>query len=731
MLRLCLLPFVSLALLAQGPSPVLSPAPTAPAQILVSVPFHGVWIDDAPASDGRLWCRADRYKMSFGADGASYVPLLGWRAPRNFPLSFHLAGTAPVAPERRGDGFVFRHSGMQERWDLRPEGAEQSFELQDRPAGGVLRVEVATVLQFTGADGKGLHFAAEGWGEVVYGNAVAIQPDGLRLDLHTTFAEGSIRIELPAGASYPLVVDPFVTTIGVASNEVADNRNPDVAYDAASDIWCVAMEERVSALDTDIKVRRYTGAGVLLDTDFFESSGTIADLPAVASAGNSQQQNGPGTFCVVWRERSADIVARRCGATAASPVGPVTLYQALLVVTDHAQRPDIAGSRSGNFIVVYVVESSITPPMIMCAKFSQVVGSPQTVLLATTTGCITPHVADALPPNEHWAIAWNHQVVNCLGGDVLLAVVNQQLGVELPPTTVAGSILDDDRHVDVAWNGSVGLVVWDRDQGSHHDIFGQAFERTPSGYSLLGGNRNLTTLEPGITVTEDQQKPVIATDGTRFVVAYMEGSTPKPVCATFAVNGSVIECHEGHVPIATANLDHDDMGIAAMGSSGGALTRYFVVTDERDGLNDYDVQGLFYDGRQTGSFFTTIGTGCAPIAAVQPQLTATGSSDLGHGFTVTMSGHRALPFVLAGAPLSPTQLLCTFQIIRQCRQGVQMPLLLSSFGPSLQVNVPPAVGLVGMTVAFQGIDVLATGACGTNVFGAAFSVTDTIQATIR
>ena len=30
-----------------------------------------------------------------------------------------------------------------------------------------------------------------------------------------------------------------------------------------------------------------------------------------------------------------------------------------------------------------------------------------------------------------------------------------------------------------------------------------------------------------------------------------------------------------------------------MGTSGGALTRYFVVTDERDGLNDYDVQGLF------------------------------------------------------------------------------------------------------------------------------------------
>jgi hypothetical protein len=38
---------------------------------------------------------------------------------------------------------------------------------------------------------------------------------------------------------------------------------------------------------------------------------------------------------------------------------------------------------------------------------------------------------------------------------------------------------------------------------------------------------------------------------------------------------------------------------------------------------------------------------------------------------------------------------------------------------------------VGLPLAFQGIDLLATGVCGANLFGAAFAVTDTIQATIR
>jgi len=53
------------------------------------------------------------------------------------------------------------------------------------------------------------------------------------------------------------------------------------------------------------------------------------------------------------------------------------------------------------------------------------------------------------------------------------------------------------------------------------------------------------------------------------------------------------------------------------------------------------------------------------------------------------------------------------------------------FGTQLQVSVPRVVPLVGLPLAFQGIDLLATGVCGANLFGAAFAVTDTIQATIR
>ena len=100
MLRFLLLPFVPAALLAQGPSPRHVPeAPVPPAAILASAPFHGVWIDHDAARDGRVWCRGDRYKMSFGADGAQYLPL----------FSSH-------TPGHRQDGWNVEHYGAFHDW---------------------------------------------------------------------------------------------------------------------------------------------------------------------------------------------------------------------------------------------------------------------------------------------------------------------------------------------------------------------------------------------------------------------------------------------------------------------------------------------------------------------------------------------------------------------------------------------------------------------------------------
>lgn len=705
------------ALIAQAvPSPVRPQDP--PPQILATTQFHGVHIDQDRHADGGFWARGDRYKMRFAADGAQYLPLFSSRTPRHYPL--HFRSEANVEPVLHANGCSFDRGDVVERWDLRPEGAEQSFVLRRRPAGDVLELPVATDLPFGGNGPQGLRFVAEGWGEVAYGQAFAIGADGARTALPTAWTGAAIRIELPADARYPLTVDPFVATIGVASNETFDNRNPDVAFEDQSGRWAVIMEERVSAFDTDIKVRRFDAAGVLLDTDYFESGTATATEPAIAAANSISV---PSTFMSVWLEGTT-CISRRIGAINASPNARVT-------VDSDVQRPDIAGSTMGRYAITYCVDDAITLPQLTTLVVTDTGSFLGRLSHGSFSGCIRPRIAEMQPNLQHWPITFSDQLSGCLAGDVKFLAINQNNGVEATITTIAGAVGDDDRNVDIAWNGTHGLVVWDRDMGSHHDIFGQVFTRTAAGYQMVGTVRNLTAMEPGITVSNDQQKPVVACDGVRFAVCYMEGSTPKPVCATFAVVNGLLVCHEGHVPIATANLDHDDHGIAAMGTTGGPTTRYFVVTDERDGSNDYDVQGLFYDGRQTGTMFTTVGTGCTPTGFAQPQLTVSGGSDLGNTFTLQIGGHRGLPFVMASSPLSPAPLLCFAGLLNQCRQGVALPLILAQFGTTLPVLVPTNTALVGATLAFQGLDLNATGACGTALLGLPFVVTDTVQATVR
>lgn len=731
MLRSLLVVAVAGALVAQAPAPVPTSTPTPPPRILVSAPFDGVFVDDEPARDGRFWARGPQYKMSFGADGAAFLPLFRSDAPRHWPVAFRLPGRGDVTPVMHETGAILAAPGfpIEEHWELRPAGAEQTFLLRTPPQGNVLELQLQSDLPYGGHDAQGHHFVVEGFGEVVYGDAFAVGAGGEKALLQSTFAAGTLRIELPANASYPLVVDPFVATIGVASNESFDNRDPDVAFDASTNRWCVVMTERVSALDTDLKVRRFDQNGVLLDTDYFESSSAVVAQPSIAASTNVTTSSGG--FLVAWQEAGNDIIARRLLATASAPQAVLTVYDGVLIGGNFGQRPDVAGSPDGSFLIVFVEEFATGFPGLTYRGVLQSGSLTASHNFGLFTGCITPKVADMRGSLQHWPIAWADQASGCLAGDVKFAAVNLNLGVEAPPTVIAGAVLDDDRHVDLAWDGTQGLIVWDRDMGLHHDVFGQAFTRTAAGYQTVGAIRNLSALEPGITLSGDQVEPVVATDGVRYAVSYLEGNDHNPFCATFAIVNNTIVCHEGHVAIATAAIEHDDHAIAAMGTTGGSTTRYFVVTDERDGLNDYDVQGLFYDGRHSGAMFTTVGTGCIPIGGSEPQIAVSGGSDLGNTFTLQLSGTVGLPFVIAGIPQTPAPVLCSYLVIRRCSQGVLSPFLATTFGPSLSVTVPRSVGFVGMDLAFQGLDLLSTGACPASLFGAAFAVTDTVVASIR
>ncbi|MCA8948451.1 MAG: hypothetical protein KDE27_03055, partial [Planctomycetes bacterium] len=667
-------------------------------------------------------------KIGFGRAGAMLVPLLGHGCSRSYPISFRLVGADDADVERHGDRFVIHHrglhTGIEERWDLTPDQVEQSFVLAAAPAADELRIGAATDLTFAGHGSDGLVFRGEGEGRVLYGDAVAIEADGRRTTLSTRFDAGVIRIGVPQGLTYPLVVDPVVAVVDVALDEVADNKNPDVAHHVAGNTWAVVMEERVSTLDTDVKVRRFDAAGNVTDTDFLELGSAIADHPVIACA------QGTGTFVSVWEEGLFDLMGRPLGAANASPGGVNVVQAGTPALGLTVTQPAIAGSEFDKCLVTYVENAPATVPFLMFETLNNAaVGSNRTTL-TSSAGCLSAAVAENRAPSHEWVVAITDQILGCGAGDIQFIVVDLQGAITHPLTTVTGALLDDDRRADVAWNGSEGLIVWDRDQGSYRDIMGRIVRRTAAGYGFVGGERNLSQLEPGTTASVDRYAPRVATDGVRFVYCYEEGSNGNIFAASVGRSGTALLFHEGHMPVMTNGQDHDGRDIEARMSGVTTQSRFFVVADERDGINDHDVGGVLFDGLAAGSTLAAVQTGCQPIGGVEPAISVTGTAAVGGTFTVTSSGHTGAPVLVFGIPQTP-QTLCSYFVTRRCQQGVALPPMNTIFGTRFSIIIPVDTAFVGLRLAAQSIDLLANGACSANLFGVPFATSDTIVATVR
>ena len=95
--------------------------------------------------DGALWGVGARYKVRFSPSGFELTPALGAAAPHNVPLQWHLEsvgrdGARPLAqddvvPSYDGLRVEYARGGVRERYDVRPDGIEQSFVLDALPPG--------------------------------------------------------------------------------------------------------------------------------------------------------------------------------------------------------------------------------------------------------------------------------------------------------------------------------------------------------------------------------------------------------------------------------------------------------------------------------------------------------------------------------------------------------------------------------------------------------------------
>ncbi len=231
------------------------------------VPIH-TQADDGGVPYG-LWAGGDDYKASFDGGmvfvpyGASAgpAPTWSWRTASARVGELELVTHAPrlCHTDLRAE---YHLGGVVEAYDVRADGLEQTFVLAQRPAAAgdlVIRGAVASVLQPLASEAGGIAYVdAGGAVRVHYGAAVAIDANGQRRAMATTPVAGGIELRLDAGwlasAAFPLVVDPLLVPVAIASGTTIGA--VDVAHDPLGTKGLWFAEVRAVGTDTDVRLIR-------------------------------------------------------------------------------------------------------------------------------------------------------------------------------------------------------------------------------------------------------------------------------------------------------------------------------------------------------------------------------------------------------------------------------------------------------------------------------------------
>ncbi len=298
--------------LAQDRMPA-HPAVIHPADLTRFVtPIHTA-ADDPEGGRYGLWGAGADYKAGFH-DGVVFIPYLGKDYPRTRALRWQTEAVrvgatdllTDAAPTRSHDDtrFVIDHGGVQETYELRLDGLEQTFVVAQRPAAeGDLVVTGRLDTSLRAAPFEDRHQEIvfqddDGRSIAGYGAATAIDAAGRRWPMTTTWAEGEVRLTLAAAAvttaRYPLTVDPLLRHALVDSTGSAfgTTHGMDLACTSelsSSNVW-IGYARAVSATDSDLWLIRS-------HSDFSSRLAQFADLstswsseePAVAYLGGADR----------------------------------------------------------------------------------------------------------------------------------------------------------------------------------------------------------------------------------------------------------------------------------------------------------------------------------------------------------------------------------------------------------------------------------------------------------
>ncbi|MCU0862200.1 MAG: hypothetical protein MUC36_00285 [Planctomycetes bacterium] len=458
MISLLSVSFLANALAPQEPSPVpVSPARQG-AEARHRVPVHTREVEPGQPAYG-LWAAGHDYKASFH-DGMTFVPRLGRSYPHNQPFGWqttsvrigaHELLTPGEAPGCRWDDWrvEYEHGAVVEAYDVLADGLEQTFVFTQRPAGEgdlCIRGAVTTALwsPATEEHAGGLEFRdAEGRTILTYGRAVAIDADGDRFVMTTSWQDHTIALRLAAAdlarADFPLVVDPLLGAgTLIALGPVDHVGDVDVATDSSDGHTADTMTSYVawsSATDADLHVR-LGSISSLVGNELFNdiSTTTSCDHPRAAYV------TGADRWVIAYQElvlATQQMRVRALVATGNTPAPAVLVPAALPGAGSgvHDWRPvtggiDPRGLNGGpkSALIVFQRETGTTPfantadSAVLGVLFQPLAANPWGAPFVIQNSATIDYERPAVNRSAEGALTWSWFVVmqaydNAIAGD--------------------------------------------------------------------------------------------------------------------------------------------------------------------------------------------------------------------------------------------------------------------------------------------------------------------------
>lgn len=693
-------------------------------------------------ADGSIWVSGQTYKARFGSGGATYVPFLGSHAPRNFPLELSLASAhagefeIPLAPAvsalRDGDRVVIDRGPIDEVYELALGSVEQTFVITERPAQGDLRLVVRMESEMSRSEDQDGFTWSNELGSVHYGRAFVREAGGGRVPVASRSVDGGIEIvvgrDALARATFPLVVDPVITTFAIDANG-QDTYDADVAYDLTTDRTLTVYEFSFSQVDGDVHALLREGFGI---SHFAVLDNTTENWrgPQCANLNYADQ-----FLMVAQVSNVVGLPNWNIWGMTVDAISFVPGWKTLISTTEQTGAKylgDVGGdAREGAGPAYYCVtwrrDKSATDWDIH-ARFVTAQGTvagTQTILVDNSIGTrdsfpsISKSNKTFYDESAAWTIAW-HRELSTTNYDIWAAQVSWLGFVLNGPTrlTYEAGFEYYPRVSSPLEDGRV-LVVHGVDQGPDDDIH----------YALLNGTTrlswgSLTYLDSSAYYQPRNQIDYsVDSDGTRFAVAYAEsfGSSTFDYdiwISTFAAFGNSLTPIESRAILDDGLQQALRTDVVAQRSGGQTGSPRFHVRWDSTGNGGHDVYGGIFDrnpGGAAGTYCYGFGpssscpcadntgfeTGCPnSYNAFGSRLDTLGRPQPGAGDTLTFSGTGMPPNVTCTLFQGTTQMMNSFLGDgMRCVGGAQLRIRtqVASIGGGAMWPLPgdPAIGTAG------------------------------------